>query len=102
MNKSASAAKRSRKAVRKHVRKLILVRWGDAWVHGAWDDETPSTKKAKPVIVHTVGWLIKQDKTGVLVAAQIADGAQLANQSFIPKGMIKDITVLSRGNLVRE
>lgn len=81
------------------VRQLVLVEWGDAWVHSVWDDETSSKTKARPVSVFTVGWLLKKDRRGVLVAAQIADGSQIANQSFIPRGMIKSMRVLKQGTL---
>lgn len=84
---------------KKLTRQLVMVEWGDAWVHGAWDDEASSKSKAKPVTVFTVGWLLRKDSKGVLVAAQIADGTQLANQSFIPKGMIRSIRVLRQGTL---
>jgi hypothetical protein len=83
-------------------RNLVLVRWGDAWVHGAWDDESNSAGKATPVIVHTVGWVISDTPDGILVAAQIAGIDQLANQSFIPRGMIHDVTTIKRGELTSE
>lgn len=98
--KSASAVKRRRP--KKLVRKLVLIRWNDAWVHGAWDDESESTKRAQPIIVHTVGWVISDAPDGLLVAAQIAGIDQLANQSFIPRGMIRDVTTLKRGELTSE
>lgn len=71
-------------------------------MHGAWDDESNSAGKATPVIVHTVGWVISDTPDGILVAAQIAGLDQLANQSFIPRGMIVDITTLKRGELTSE
>ena len=76
-----------------------MIEWGDAWVHSHWDDEDASKNKARPVSVFTVGWLLKKDSKGVLVAAQIADGSQIANQSFIPRGMIRSIKVLKQGEL---
>lgn len=71
-------------------------------MHGAWDDESLSAPRAKAIIVHTVGWLIADTPDGLLVAAQIAGLDQLANQSFIPRGMIRDVTTLKRGELTSE
>lgn len=71
-------------------------------MHGAWDDEGQSAKRAEAIIVHTVGWVIKDSEEGLLVAAQIAGADQLANQSFIPRGMIRDVTTLKRGELTSE
>lgn len=92
----------TKKKRRVRTRQLVVIEWGDAWVHGPWDDHESSKAKAKPVIVYTVGWMIKKDAKGVLVAAQIAGDTQFANQSFIPRGMIRSVTVLKRGALEHE
>lgn len=92
----------TKKKPRKRTRQLVVIEWGDAWVHGPWDDKDSSAAKARPVVVYTVGWMMKKDKTGVLVAAQIAGDNQFANQSFIPRGMIRSVTVIKRGELEHE
>lgn len=91
-----------KKTTRKRKRQLVVIEWGDAWVHGPWDDKASADAKARPVIVYTVGWMMKKDRTGVLVAAQIAGSDQFANQSFIPRGMIRSVTVIKRGELEHE
>lgn len=70
--------------------KLIEVTWGDAWGTNRWYDET-SMPDAKPVMCVSVGFLIKESKAGLTMAATKADNGDYTGVSFRPRGMIKKI-----------
>ena len=70
---------------------LVIVEWIDAYhldglMFGANPDPDPSP-------CWTVGFLMKKTKDGLMVAQTWYDG-DTANLIFIPKGMIKKMTVL--------
>ena len=83
--------------------RLVLVEWGDAWVKaGAQKIDSLS---CTPAIVQTVGYLVKESESGVVVSPEywpedklgINDGDEVGYPSFIPRGMILKITPLTAG-----
>ncbi len=83
--------------------RLVMVRWGDAWSLGSWQDISYPKDTTKPALIHSVGWLVNENKEGVFLSARIdADNDNIGNCSFIPRGMIKDVTQLRQGRLVKK
>ena len=67
---------------------LVLVEWKDANVGG--DDQVTLDnidQFHKPTIIHTLGWLIKQDDEGITVCNEYFDDTY-RGRTFIPAGMI--------------
>jgi len=70
---------------------LVIVEWNDAW-----GDEEPVSLDSvdavhKPLVVRTIGWLLKSDDAGVSLANECYDNSY-RGRSFIPKAMIKSVT----------
>lgn len=77
-------------------RKLVMVEWGDAWSHSNWTNAR-QPDDCKPVRIWSVGWLIEQNESGVMICARHdldESEAQCGNRSFIPRGMIYEIREL--------
>lgn len=70
---------------------LVLVRWNDAHSGGTEQFEASSVPHA-PMIVETVGWLLRQDGEGVSVASELIDGATYRAYTFVPAGMVISVT----------
>lgn len=71
---------------------LIIVDWDDAWATSGWARLDAAAQDHRPLPVKSVGFLIKQDKTGVSIAGGFDVNGNPAGQHFIPKGMITKIT----------
>lgn len=79
---------------------LLLVTWTDAGTvsHGDWMSREDVLEHARPeqFTNRTVGWLIHEDKTGIVLASQIADGERPEYDLVmrIPKSLIRTRRVL--------
>ena len=77
---------------------LVTVKWNDA--HGAGRptdyynaDEIPH----RPMVMDTVGWLLRDDDTGVSVACEYcAEDKTWRGVAFIPRGMVVSVTPVKR------
>jgi hypothetical protein len=68
---------------------LVLVIWNDAW-----SSETPVTLDHfvhEPETVTTIGWLLRDDDTGVQLANEFYDDTY-RGRTFIPRAMIQSVT----------
>lgn len=81
---------------------LVVVRWKDAWVDG----NEPVTLGAevatthKPKVIVTVGWLLREDESGVSVANEHYDDENVyRGRTYIPREMIVS---LERYKLTKE
>lgn len=73
--------------------RFATVVWLDAWADGV-DDVSPDkvAEKHKPIEMTTRGWVLLDDDVGVsLFYERSADGSY-RGRTFIPRGMIKDIS----------
>jgi hypothetical protein len=75
----------------------VIVVWDDA--HGdseQWYDGTEVSHE--PVVVKTLGYLMKEDSTGVTIWQEMIgkDGTSYRNRGFIPQKMIKEIIPLAK------
>lgn len=77
-------------------RHLAVVVWNDA--HGnAHREVTEEELPHRPIVMTTVGWLLRQDETGVSIANEQAldvDSSCYRGHTFIPAGMIQSVTVV--------
>lgn len=81
--------------------KLVVVTWNDAWGCSSWTDFDQG-KVRLPAVVHTVGWLIRDDKHGVFVAARFdPENENIGSANFIPRGMIVRINIV-KGHQLRK
>lgn len=78
---------------------LVLVTWNDAWVRG----EEPVTMadvaaSHKPMVIHTLGWLLRDDEMGVSIANEnYAEDATYRGRTFIPRVMVESVTHFTLG-----
>lgn len=68
--------------------KIEVVVWGDAWQKPG--DKKLSADIAKPLITHSVGFMVLENEEGVLLATDEWPSYpdRFYNLNFIPKGMI--------------
>lgn len=75
---------------------IVDITWEDAWASGEYFT-LEQIKKEKPYIGHTVGIVIRHDKTGTTLAQEFGFGARTADYRrvhHIPKAMVRKIKVL--------
>lgn len=72
---------------------LVVVVWQDAWGDMTTPVELSEVGKSHtPELVTTIGWVLRDDDTGIqLSAEQCADGTY-RSRSFIPRGMVQSVT----------
>lgn len=76
---------------------LVLVQWEDATELDttAWVQETEHAYRPNEAIMNTVGFLLAEDKAGlVLTSAWCEDGQCVARREQIPRGMVRSIVRL--------
>lgn len=71
---------------------LAKVLWGDAWNQAGWKTEKWVEENHEPAMVENVGYIVKQDRSGVSLAQGVSDDVSFLGIMFIPRGMIKKIT----------
>jgi hypothetical protein len=71
--------------------RVAVVTWNDAHVvHG---DVMPNDIDHEPILLHTAGWLIRDDDVGITLAFEYADeDGELRTTTFIPRGMIVSVS----------
>lgn len=74
--------------------RLLEIVWGDAWNGSAWVRQ--GADECKPLLVSTVGYLVKETKEGYIVAGAISEAGLACNDFFIPRGMVKSVGRLKR------
>ena len=66
---------------------LVIVRWNDAHAGGHEQYDSASVPHA-PIVIETVGWLLRDDETGVSVASELLDSGNYRSYTFVPRGMV--------------
>lgn len=75
--------------------RIVLVEWIDAMTGDAGWKTLKEVKKQAPVIVHSIGYLVKDDPDFVTVVGSfIPDFGDSDGNVTVPRGMIKSITDL--------
>ncbi len=87
----------------KQIRELVVIEWGDAWSGSTWTDSDRQTDaECQPVHIFSVGWIHRQNKKGIYLAARIdPDGDAIGNRCFIPRSCITKITKIHKHRLVK-
>lgn len=70
--------------------KLMYVEWVDAVADVGWDYEVEATKIS---LIQSVGWLIKENKDEIVLAADYSEG-DTNRRMAIPKSWIRNKKVL--------
>jgi len=65
----------------------VLVTWRDAFTHTGWEDADISAEDASAVYCESVGYLLHQNKTDI-VLAQTIGGDQVNGRITIPRDWI--------------
>jgi hypothetical protein len=81
-------------------RALVLVRWEDADSSSTRVLTEAGDEYHKPVIMETVGWLLKNDPRGVSVVCEafLDEGVRsYRGHTFIPRGMVLAVRTLRKG-----
>jgi len=76
---------------------LVLVSWNDAWIDGT-DPVNPADVAAshKPKVIHTLGWLLRDDDVGVSLANENYDeDTTYRGRTFIPRAMIQSVSAFT-------
>lgn len=74
---------------------LVICTWADA--HGSAtaaysEHEIPHA----PIIIHTLGWLLRDDEVGVTVANEYCADDTWRGCTFVPRLMVRDVVWVSR------
>lgn len=73
--------------------KVVRIDWLDAWGKSGWFEEREIDCSGYKVA--SVGYLVKSNKNGVVIASSISEDGTLLGLSFRPHGMIVKITEIS-------
>jgi hypothetical protein len=66
---------------------LVILRWHDAHAGGHEQYDVASVPHA-PLVIETVGWLLRDDEAGVSVASEMLEGGNYRAYTFVPRGMV--------------
>jgi hypothetical protein len=78
--------------------RIIKVTWNDAWQGGFEEFTRKQVRKAHGAFVQTsVGYEAAADKTGITLAGCVDEDGAFHRVLFIPRGMVKTVTVLANG-----
>jgi len=71
---------------------LVIVHWLDAWTNelGVTVEDVGATHKPMPV--QTIGWLLKEDETGISLANEYFDDGSYRGRTFIPRSLVVKVT----------
>lgn len=67
---------------------LVKAFWNDAWSPQANISMKPEDIPHKPVKATTVGWLLREDSSGITIASEECDDGEYRGLTFIPAGML--------------
>lgn len=77
-------------------KKIVCVEWEDAAsTNGYYDKEHPEKSSTAPA--RTVGFLVENNRSVVKVCGESFSDGDFRHVHSIPKGMVRNITVLTRG-----
>jgi len=78
---------------------LVLIEWEDHWGDGKW--VSPDKMEMKPELCLTVGWLVKEDEKGVMLASCIdpkdPETGAMGSTQYVVKSCIVSQKVLRKG-----
>ena len=66
---------------------LVIVRWNDAHTAEATQYAVADVPHS-PLVIETVGWLLRDDDAGISLVSERLDNAQYRGYTFVPRGMV--------------
>lgn len=76
--------------------KIVEVTWLDAQSYMGYADDIGEISKWEPIITHSCGYLLYQDKEKVILGFMLFGEEQVKHCQMIPRGMIKKIKEIKR------
>lgn len=78
----------------KKLPKIAQVDWDDAWSNSLRSYRDEDLRSEVPARLHSVGYLIRNDKNGVCLAMEreLDDGIS-RHVCFIPRGIVRKVTI---------
>jgi len=78
-----------------HVRKVLLIKWGDAFIDSE-DFDIKEAQNTGPVVRYSVGFLIAKNQHGYVLSTDVYDDneEEAAAKMFIPNGMVLGVKEL--------
>ncbi len=73
---------------------LVIVKWNDAHAGGHEQYDIASVPHA-PMVIQTIGWLLREDEAGISVASELLDSGNYRSYTFVPKGMVVSVTTVN-------
>lgn len=72
---------------------LVMVSWNDAWIRAEEPVTLPDVAAThKPMLIHTLGYLLREDEHGVSLANEYYDEeGTYRGRTFIPRAMILSV-----------
>ena len=74
---------------------IVLVIWDDATELKDWKEEHEE-EETKPCLIRSVGYLVKKTRKHIVIAQDLSYDRMRNGRSQIPRGMVKQITVLKK------
>lgn len=71
--------------------KLVILTWKDAHA-GGHEQYDLSSVPHSPLIIQTIGWLLKDDMEGVSIASEMLEGGAYRSYTFVPRGMVVNVS----------
>jgi len=71
--------------------KIVLVEWLDCHCEDMWTVEDDA-RNLEPIVVKSVGYLIEQTETKVILSAMVSERTTMSMIVCIPRGSIVNIT----------
>lgn len=72
---------------------LVVVTWLDAWGDMTTPVELSEVGKShKAEEVTTIGWVLRDDETGIQLSGEHCADGTYRSRSFIPRGMVQSVT----------
>lgn len=76
--------------------KVVLVVWRDAWTNSEEMEDSELALSHRPYMQHSVGFLIKRDKTGITLAGDYGEDGEKDRHLFIDAGMVKSVVTIRK------
>lgn len=73
--------------------RIVEVEWDDAYCEPS---EMAADDLRGELLVHTVGYLVREDDRSVYVAAEAVDGGGYRSTTRIPRAMVREVRELTR------
>lgn len=72
---------------------IVVVRWNDAQSSATKVYTENETAYHAPIVMETLGWLLKDDDAGVSIVTEVfsEEGLNYRGHTFVPRGMVIEV-----------